>query len=221
MSEAADDVFLYVLLMLRFAPQVPEFTTSKWGCIKEGCAALQCAIQRPTWRPWQLRRPQSPLEKFLEKSRELMKGVTDDSDPKKPKYHPHRKKINLLSGLLEQGWLHAGVAVVLDLWDKSYDDFFAFCKSPSRFGQFPSPHLRHMMAEQVAKDKVFYDEGLAEPVCRQAERIIPHLLPLLGLAAALTPPSLPFTSRCGSSLDSTITWRAWAPRTRRSPCSGT
>ena len=132
--------------------------------MKDGCAALQAAIQRPTWRPCQLRRPRSPLEKFFDKCRELMKGVTDDTDPKKPKYHPHRRKINTLSGLLEQGWLHAGVAVVLDLWDKSYDSFFEFCKSPSGFGHFPSPHLRHMMAEQVAKDKVFYDKGIAEPV---------------------------------------------------------
>ena len=68
--------------------QVPEFTTTKWGCMKDGCAALQAAIQRPPWRPWQLRRPRSPLEKFFDKCRELMKGVTDDTDPKKPKYHP-------------------------------------------------------------------------------------------------------------------------------------
>ena len=65
--------------------------------MKDGCAALQAAIQRPTWRPWQLRRPRSPLEKFFDKCRELMKGVTDDTDPKKPKYHPHRRKINALA----------------------------------------------------------------------------------------------------------------------------
>ena len=53
---------------------------------------------------------------------------------------------------------------MLDIWDKSYDDFFAFCKSPSRFGGFPSPHLRHMMAEQVVKDGIFYDQALANPV---------------------------------------------------------
>ena len=136
---------------------------------------MQAAIQRPAHQAHQIRRPRSPLEKFLEKCRELMAGVVDDSEGKAARYHPHKHKITDISGLLEVGWFHAGVTVVIALWEQSYDGFFAFCKSPARFGNFPSPHLRHMMAEQVAKDKIFYLKAAAEPVCRSSVCRIPSL----------------------------------------------
>ena len=82
---------------------------------------------------------------------ELPNGVAKSS-----RYHPHKRKILLLSGLFQRGDVHAGACAVLDLWNKRYDDFFMFCKSPSKYGGFEPPHLRHMMAEEVAKDIIFY-----------------------------------------------------------------
>lgn len=103
------------------------------------------------------------MEKFLEKCRVLLRGSTDDTS-ETTKVHPHIDKINRLSGLFEDGWLHAGVYALVDLWEASYDRFFQFCKSPSEYGGFAAPHLRHHMAEQVAKDVVFYREARANPV---------------------------------------------------------
>ena len=103
------------------------------------------------------------MERFLEKCRVLLRGSTDDTSTT-TKAHPHIDKINRLSGLFEDGWLHAGIYAIVDLWDAAYDRFFKFCKSPSQFGGFAAPHLRHHIAEQVAKDLIFYKEARANPV---------------------------------------------------------
>ena len=136
---------------------IPEFTLAKWGCMRDGCQALLAVIQRPG------RGRRSKIERFLEKCREIFNGTTDETKATRSE-HPHREKINVLSGLFKEGTLHAGIYAITDMWDKSFDDFFRFCKSPSRFGGFAPPHLRHMIAEQVARDKVYYKNARQNPV---------------------------------------------------------
>ena len=105
----------------------------------------------------------SQIEIFLSKCRKLFCGSVANADGNDSK-HPHREKIERLSGIFEEGSMHAGIYALLDLWEHSYSDFFQFCKSPSSFGGFAAPHLRHHMAEAAAKDKVFYAQARANPV---------------------------------------------------------
>ena len=126
-----------------------------------GCRALLSLVQRP--RPLAGGAPaRSPIEKFFGKCRALFCGSTKGGG--KDDKHPHVDKINRLSGLFYDGWVHAGIYALVDMWDKSYDMFFKFCKSPSEFGKFSAPHLRHEIAEMVAYDKVYYEGARADPV---------------------------------------------------------
>lgn len=122
-----------------------------------GCSALRMAIQRGR------RGSPSPIEIFFSKCRRLFCGSVANEGEAESK-HPHREKIEKLSGIFEDGTMHAGIYALLDLWEHSYSDFFQFCKSPSSFGGFAAPHLRHQMAEAAAKDKVFYAQARANPV---------------------------------------------------------
>ena len=124
----------------------------------DGCRQLLSAIQRPGGLP------RSPMEKFLAKCRQLFCGSTENAG--KDSKHPHVDKILLLSGLFAQGTVQAGIYAMVDIWNASYDGFFQFCKSPSAFGGFASPHLRHHMAERVAQDHRFYSKARADPVRR-------------------------------------------------------
>ena len=67
--------------------------------------------------------------------------------------------------------------LLVDVWEKSYSRFMAFAKTKSAFGGFEQPHLRHMMAEQVAMDTVWYEEAREQP---QA-----HLSRLQGMASGI------------------------------------
>ena len=127
----------------------------------EGCDRLRAVIQRPEGGIGAGRL--SLIERFLAQCRKLFQGSTD-VDADKRKAHPHVEKINRLSGLFQHGKLQAGIYAVIDLWEQAYNEFFQFAKSPSEFGNFDAPHLRHMIAEQVACDKIFYRNMRADPV---------------------------------------------------------
>lgn len=138
--------------------QMPEFTTAKWGCVIDGCRQLRAALQGPN----------SPLDKFFDALRRIFCGKLQTKQNGE-REHPHKHKITQITGLLESGLLRAGVYALIDIWEQRYDTFFKVCKSPSLYGGFPQPHVRHMMAEQVALDTVFYKEARADPV-----RTAPH-----------------------------------------------
>ena len=127
----------------------------------EGCKQLKVVIERPAGGPGAGRL--SLIERFLAMCRKLFMGSTD-ADAEMRKAHPHIEKINLLSGLFKHGKLQAGIFAIMDLWEQGYNDFFQFAKSPSEYGQFAAPHLRHMMAEAAAADKVWYRRLRADPV---------------------------------------------------------
>ena len=137
---------------------MPEFTTAKWGCMIEGCRQLRSILQpNATGRPGT-----SPLERLMARCNSLYCGTLSTENGTRA--HPHKERIISLVGILASGVLQAGVFAMCDLWDGSYDSFFELCKSPSRFGAFPEPHLRHMLAEQVARDSTYYTRALANPV---------------------------------------------------------
>ena len=46
--------------------------------------------------------------------------------------------------------------MIVDVWEQSYGEFHHFAKSPSRYGSFEPPHLRHMMAERAVMDTLWY-----------------------------------------------------------------
>ena len=136
---------------------VPEFTTAKWGCLREGCQRLQLITQRG------VNNSPSKIQKFLNKCVELFSGSTDESKQQRV-LHSHRHHIHLLHGIFSEDSMHAAIFAINDMWNQSYDEFFHFAKSPSKYRGFAQPHLRHMMAHQVAKDMVYYRKARAKPV---------------------------------------------------------
>ena len=137
---------------------IPEFTTAKWGCMREGCKKLVLICQRGR------NNESSMLQKFLAKCVQLFNGSCDDSKERRV-VHSHRQKIHLLYGIFSEDSMHAAIFALSDVWNRSYDEFFRFVKSPSRYGGFEQPHLRHMIAEQVTKDLVYYRNARAQTVC--------------------------------------------------------
>ena len=149
---------LDVELFDRTLAVIPEFTMAKWGCMREGCQRLLLISQRG------VNNGPSKMQKFLAKCVELFNGSTDESKEQRV-LHSHRHHIHLLYGIFSEDSMHAAIFAIADMWNKSYDEFFEFAKSPSKYGGFAQPHLRHMMADQVAKDMVYYRKARAKPVC--------------------------------------------------------
>ena len=73
------------------------------------------------------------------------------------------EKVRWLSGVLYEGQLVGGIHLVVDVWEQSYHKFFKFAKSPSKYGNFDSPHLRHMIAERVLEGTAWYAAARADP----------------------------------------------------------
>ena len=136
----------------------------------DGCRPLLAALQRP----------RAPLEVLFDKCRTLFCGTLPTQGGERA--HPHKNKIINLTGMLAAGVLQAGVYALVELWDRRFDTFFRVCKSPSRFGGFAQPHVRHMLAEQVALDTVFYKDAKADPV-RASKAPHPRLSGECGLCA--------------------------------------
>jgi hypothetical protein len=104
----------------------------------------------------------APLEKFCAALRKLHCGSVDSLKSTRV-VHPHRDKLILVTGLISEFSIQAAMCILVDVWEGCYSKFYAFCKSPSRYGTFEQPHLRHMMAEQAATVTVFYTEAAAKP----------------------------------------------------------
>lgn len=100
----------------------------------------------------------SMLEKFLDVSRLLQRGGIDRAKEEatgKRVAHPHCEKTELVSGVVHNLDFIAGIYLTVDVWEQSYGDFHHFAKSPSRYGGFEPPHLRHMMAERAVIDTLW------------------------------------------------------------------
>ena len=102
------------------------------------------------------------IEIFLEKCRHLFCGTLDRNAATR-KVHPHVQKIKTLSGIVADMDFEAACLLVVDLHESNFGAFYEFAKSPSTYGEFDPPHLRHMMAAKVAEDTVWYQAARADP----------------------------------------------------------
>ena len=59
--------------------------------------------------------------------------------------------------------MYAAISLTVDAWEQNYQAFHKLARSPSAYGGFAPPFLQHMMAEQAAKDVVWYRAARAAP----------------------------------------------------------
>ena len=64
--------------------------------------------------------------------RKLHCGSTD-KERETTVYHPHKQKVQTLTGIFRRLDVEAGIYLYLDVGDANYKDFYAFAKSPSRY----------------------------------------------------------------------------------------
>ena len=104
----------------------------------------------------------SYLERFLDVNAKLNRGTMSPDKPARVA-HPHCEKVDILRGIFSEMSLQVTMYTIVDVWEQRYASFHAFVRSPSRYGGFDQPMLRHMMAEQVVKDTVWYRKARADP----------------------------------------------------------
>ena len=102
------------------------------------------------------------LEIFLEKCLTLFCGSTDQDKAKRVP-HPHILKMQLLTGIFGKPDIYTAMYLTIDVWEQNYRSFHSFARSPSAYGGFAPPLLRHMMAERAAADVAWYRAARAAP----------------------------------------------------------
>lgn len=121
-------LFNYTLAML------PEPTSSKWEVMHSVAVKLKLIlepVEHGSYRHLDLDARPSYLEVYLKACRKLMCGSTDQ-ERKDTVYHPHKQKIQTLSGIFRKLDVEAGLYLYLDVGNGNYSDFYKFAKSPSR-----------------------------------------------------------------------------------------
>jgi hypothetical protein len=140
---------------------IPLATASKWEIIFKTCFKLLPILVPHFTHEHALHRRTPMLQLFLEKCRVFLRGdLTVDGTKVAATVVA---KVKWLSGVLYEGQLVGGVHLVVDMWEQTYHKFFKFAKSSSEYGQFDSPHLRHMMAERALEDTAWYAEARKNP----------------------------------------------------------
>lgn len=162
------------LLQFEVLAKMAEPTQSKWQIMFEICSKLLPLFEPIADPTIPAALMASPLEKFFATLRKLFQGSTDALKATRA-VHTHKDKILLLSGLISEFCIQANMTILVDVWEGVYSNFYKFCKSPSRYGQFEQPHLRHMMAAEVAKVTIFYTKAHSEP-----KKHLPRLYKLIG-----------------------------------------
>jgi hypothetical protein len=152
--------------------KMAEPTASKWQIMFEICSKLLPLFEPISNPVIDAALMPSSIEKFFDRVRALHCGSVDETKATRT-VHPHRDKLILLTGLVSEISLHGSMCILVDVWEACYQTFYTFCKSPSRYGNFEQPHLRHMMAEQSATVTVFYAEARADP-----KKFLPRLYKL-------------------------------------------
>lgn len=113
---------------------VPEPTSSKWQVMYGVAEKLQPILEPVAHGQWKhadaTSRP-SYLEVFLDACRELMCGSTDQ-EREGTVSHPHKEKIQTLTGIFRRLDVEAGLYLYLDVGNANYKSFYKFAKSPSR-----------------------------------------------------------------------------------------
>jgi hypothetical protein len=103
------------------------------------------------------------LEIFFEKCEVLFLGTTDKNKAKR-KSHTHIGKVRLLNGLFATPDLYSALYLIIDIWDQNFESFHKFARSPSEYGGFDSPFLRHQMTEQASIDTAWYQAACDKPL---------------------------------------------------------
>ena len=113
---------------------VPEPTSSKWQVMYGVAEKLQPILEPVAHGQWKhadaTSRP-SYLEVFLDACRQLMCGSTDQERTGTVS-HPHKEKIQTLTGIFRRLDVEAGLYLYLDVGNANYKSFYKFAKSPSR-----------------------------------------------------------------------------------------
>ena len=136
-------------------------TSSKWEIIFTICFKLLPILSPHAMHEHAMHRATPMLHLFLEKCRAFLRG--DLSVDGTRVSAAVVEKVRWLSGVLYEGQLVGGIHLIVDVWEQSYHKFFKFAKSPSKYGNFDSPHLRHMMAERVLECTAWYAAARADP----------------------------------------------------------
>ena len=136
-------------------------TSSKWEIIFTICFKLLPILSPHTMHEHAMHRATPMLQLFLEKCRAFLRGDLSVDGTKASAAVV--EKVRWLSGVLYEGQLVGGIHLVVDVWEQSYHKFFKFAKSPSKYGNFDSPHLRHMIAERVLECTAWYAAARADP----------------------------------------------------------
>ena len=136
-------------------------TSSKWEIIFTICFKLLPILLPHTMHELPMHRNTPMLQLFLEKCRAFLRGELSMDGTKVSATVV--EKVRWLSGVLYEGQLVGGIHLVVDVWEQSYHKFFKFAKSPSKYGNFDSPHLRHMIAERVLECTAWYEAARADP----------------------------------------------------------
>ena len=114
--------------------QLPEPTSSKWEVMYKVCSRLLPLLEPVAHGGSQFLAPEdrpSYLEVYLNVCRKLHCGSTD-REREGTIQHPHKDKIQTLTGIFRRLDVEAGMYLYIDVGHANYKDFYAFCKSPSR-----------------------------------------------------------------------------------------
>lgn len=136
-------------------------TSSKWEIIYTVCFKLLPILQPHGMHELSRHRATPMLQLFLEKCRAFLRGDLSVDGTKVSATVV--EKVRWLSGVLYEGQLVSGIYLMVDVWEQSYHKFFKFAKSPSQYGNFDSPHLRHMIAERVLASTAWYAAACHNP----------------------------------------------------------
>ena len=136
-------------------------TSSKWEIIFTICFKLLPILLPHDRHEHAMHRTTPMLQLFLEKCRAFLRGDLSVDGTKASAAVV--EKVRWLSGVLYEGQLVGGIHLVVDVWEQNFCKFFKFAKSPSKYGNFDSPHLRHMIAERVLECTAWYAAARADP----------------------------------------------------------
>ena len=200
---------LPAVLFERCLRSLPEPTSSKWEVMFKVAVKLLPVIVPHDLHEVASHRRTPMLALFLEKCRDVLRG---DLNAKGTKVSAAaRDKVHFLSGVIAEHQLVGGIYLLVDVWEQSYTSFHKFCKSPSQYGNFDPPHLRHMMAERVMLDTVWYQEALKAPA-QHLPRFHKYAATILGdKHSELKRRAVAFLERAQAGLARTPRRRAAAP----------
>ena len=83
------------------------------------------------------------IEEFITKLLDILRGTSDRSRPQDAGKHACREKIITIGGLVRSLELPAAIFMLVDYWEQNALHFHRAVRSPSVYGSFDEPHLRH------------------------------------------------------------------------------